>query len=119
MRLRTALALVVLALVMASGSVGYQRVGPIQVVEGEGFCPGREPCHVPALAGGFPLPYLVDDPQISVPHSLGVGEDDFHRGAFAVDALFFLGLGLVAYYLAGWAGARIRAGREGARRPTR
>jgi hypothetical protein len=100
MRPRWVIGLAALAIACASASVAYQRVGPTRLVEGEGFCPGREACRVPALAGGFPLPYLVDDPQVSVPDALFIGEDDFRPGAFALDVGFYLALALAVRRLA-------------------
>ena len=92
MRLRSLIGRTALALACATASVAYQRVGPTRLVEGEGFCPGREPCRVPALAAGFPLHYLVDDPQVSVPNAIFIGEDDFRPAAFLLDTGFFLAL---------------------------
>lgn len=82
------------ALALTLATVGYQRVGPRRTVEGEGFCPGPEPCSVPALGGGLPLAFLVDDPQVSVPHALHLVEDDFRPAAFLADFLFFAALTL-------------------------
>lgn len=90
--LRSGVAILAGSLGLALGSVVHQRVGPLQRVEGEGFCPGREPCEVPALGGGFPLPWLVDDPQISVPGAISPVEDEVRGGALAADALFYLAL---------------------------
>ena len=96
--MRRPLLALALALAATAASVGYQRVGPTARVEGEGFCPGPEPCLVPALGGGFPLPYLVDDPQVSVPNALFLAEDDLRWGPFAVDlaAYFVVALGALA-----------------------
>lgn len=85
-------ATVIIALALTVASTAYQRVGPTRLVEGEGFCPGREPCFVPVLGAGFPLAFLVDNPQISVPRSVHLVEDDFRPGAFVLDAIFYLGL---------------------------
>src|SRR5829696_7802181 len=50
------------------------------------------PCAVRALGAGFPLPYLIDDPQVSVPNQIALVEDDFRPGAFVIDALFWFAL---------------------------
>ena len=100
MPLRTGIALVILSVVLAAASVSYQRVGPTHLVEGEGFCPGRAPCRIPALGGGFPLPFVVDNPQISVPNALSVVDDEVRWGAFAADVAAYLALGLAAFHLA-------------------
>ncbi|WP_333840319.1 hypothetical protein [Novosphingobium sp.] len=39
--------------------------------------------------GGWPMPYLADNPGISVPHRLGI-EDDFRPGAFVATFSFWL-----------------------------
>lgn len=96
MKPRSVIGLSALALGLATASVAYQRVGPTRPVEGEGFCPGPGSCPIPVLAGGFPLPYLLDNPQISVPNALSPIEDDFRPVAFGIDAAFYLGVALVA-----------------------
>lgn len=109
--MRRPLLALVLALAATASSAGYQRVGPAARVEGEGFCPGRAPCVVPALGGGFPLPYLVDDPQVSVPNALSVPEDDLRWGPFAVDLAAYFAVALGALTLAGRGGlGRVGAG---------
>lgn len=100
MRTRTLLALAAAALALTLASVRYQRVGPLKRVEGEGFCRTPEPCEVPALGGGFPLAWMVDDPQVSVPNAISPFEDEFRPFPFAVDFLFFLVLALGAARLA-------------------
>lgn len=94
-RVRRAAALVVIAIVLTCASAAYQRVGPRRTVEGEGFCDTPAPCAIPVLGAGFPLPFLVDNPQVSVPNAAGLFEDDFRAGAFLVDALVYFGLGLL------------------------
>lgn len=79
-----------LALMLTLASAAFQRVGPLRQVEGEGFCPDGGRCRIPVLGAGFPLAYLVDNPQLSVPHAVHLIEDDFRAGAFALDALFYL-----------------------------
>ena len=92
MRAQTVLLLVLTAFVLTIASVAVERVGPTALVEVEGFCPGMEPCRIPALGAGFPLPYLVDNPQISVPNAIGL-EDKFRPGAFGADVVFYLTVG--------------------------
>ena len=91
-RLPSHLALVALAAAVTIASVAIQRVGPTRLVEGEGYCPGMEPCRVPALGGGFPLPWLVDEPQVSVANQLSIFEDHFYPGHFLVDLALWLAL---------------------------
>jgi len=88
-RARTFAALLVVAAALAGASAIAQRVGARQMVEGEAWCSTPTPCAVRALGAGFPLPYLVDDPQVSVPNQIGLVEDDFRAGAFLVDTLFW------------------------------
>jgi hypothetical protein len=95
MRVRTGLALTAIAFVLAAASVRYQQVGPERMVEGEGWCTTPAPCMVPVLGAGFPFPWMVDNPQVSVPNAIGVGEDDFRPGAFLMDALFFFAFGVL------------------------
>lgn len=96
LRGQTLAALLAIAVALTCVSAAYQRVGPRRMVEGEGFCDTPAPCAVPALAAGFPLPFLIDDPQISVPNAIGIGEDDFRAGAFAIDVLIYLAISLLA-----------------------
>ena len=96
----TALRVLGIAVVLALTSVVVQRTGPRVTVSGEGFC-GAEamaPCTVAALGGGWPVAFLVDDPQISVPNRLSVGEDHVRPWAFALDIGAFAG----AVWAAGW-----------------
>jgi hypothetical protein len=88
--LRSYLAVAALALAATLASVAIQRVGPTRLVEGEGFCPGMDPCRIPVLGGGFPFPWLVDNPQISVPDQLSPFEDHFYPGNFLVDLALWL-----------------------------
>ncbi len=69
------------------------------MVGGEAWCGTPAPCAVPALGAGFPLPYLIDDPQVSVPGRIGLVEDDFRAGAFLVDALAWFALGLIVIHI--------------------
>ena len=85
-----------LALALTVASCGVQRFGPTATVQGEGFCPGPGACRVPALGAGFPLPFLVDDPQVSVPNQVSLFEDDFHPAAFVADLAVYLALATLA-----------------------
>ena len=100
-RLALPVATGLLALLTTLASVQHERRGPGVVAAGN-LCGPRtdEICLVPALSGGWPLGYLVDDPNISVPDQLGFLEDRFDRGRFAFDLLVhwaaLLGLALLA-----------------------
>jgi len=89
---RRHLLLAAAALGLTAASAAHQRVGPTRTVEGEAWCDTPAPCEVRALWAGFRPAYLVDDPQVSVPNSVSLGEDDFRPAAFAADLLFFLGV---------------------------
>lgn len=54
-----------------------ERVGPLRAVSGEGFC-GESAglCEAAVVAGGWPVPYPIDNPQISVPGAAPFVEDD-------------------------------------------
>ena len=82
------------AVVLAVASVAVQRVGPRVTVSGEGFCGADAvaPCTVATLGGGWPVAFLVDDPQISVPNRLSVAEDDVRPWALVLDVAFYGGL---------------------------
>jgi hypothetical protein len=69
------------------------------MVEGEAWCGTPAPCSVRALGAGFPLPYLIDDPQVSVPDRIGLAEDDFRAGAFLVDTLIWFALAASAVFI--------------------
>lgn len=87
MRRFITLALTAIAFTVASSA--WQRTGARRMVEGEAWCATPAPCAIDALGAGFPLPYLVDDPQVSVPNRISLVEDDFRPGAFLLDALFW------------------------------
>jgi hypothetical protein len=67
----------------------YQRVGPIQAFVGTECGSPDNKCFAPALNGGFPFPYVIDQPTLSVPNSLFF-EDDFRLGAFLLDMSIYL-----------------------------
>ncbi|HYR12411.1 MAG TPA: hypothetical protein VEQ60_31780 [Longimicrobium sp.] len=99
MRPRAAALLLLLALTLTGASAAYQRVGARRMVEGEAWCSTPAPCQIRALGAGFPLPYLVDDPQVSVPNAIGIGEDDFLAGAFLIDVLVWFALAILALWM--------------------
>lgn len=100
MRVRTLLALAAAALTLTIASARYHRVGPMRMVEGEGWCSTPGPCAVPVLGAGFPLPYLIDNPQVSVPNAVGLFEDDFRAGAFLIDTLIYFSLVVLTFWRA-------------------
>ena len=99
------------ALALSCASVLYQRVGPTQIMEGEGSgCQTADPCRVPVLGAGFPLAYLVDEPGVSVQGVLHLIEDEFWPEAFALDFLAYYVLILLMIGLVGaWRGTSCRA----------
>ena len=92
MRLTPYLAFAALAVPLALLSSMYERFGPdhgvycaIGKVNGvEVYCPE------PKLNGGWPAPFLFDNPGISVERQLGFFEDDFRAAPFAADVAFYL-----------------------------
>jgi hypothetical protein len=89
-RLRTAsqvLAFAVLAIGIAILSEQHQRVGPFQGTKGNMCGPAGQyiPCVTPVVGAGFPLPYLLDDPNFSVVNSPHYGEDEFEVPLFLAD----------------------------------
>lgn len=87
------------ALALTCASSVYQRTNATYVVEGEAWCPTPAPCEIPALGAGLPLPWLIDNPQISVPGSIFIFEDDVRPAAFLLDALAWFALILLALRL--------------------
>lgn len=96
MRIRTLAALLLISVALTCASAAYQRVGPRRMVEGEGFCGTPAPCAIRVRGAGFLLPYLIDNPQISVPNAIGLFEDDFRAVAFIIDVIFYFALGMLA-----------------------
>jgi hypothetical protein len=94
-------AVLFLALLLTILSGGYQRYGPLRQVEGEGFCPGVELCFRQVQGAGFPLPYLLDNPQVTLNGSLDLTDDDVRPGIFALDLLFYALLLAVGAHLLG------------------
>jgi hypothetical protein len=93
---RTAALLLLAAIALTCASAAYQRVGARRMVEGEAWCATPAPCPIRALGAGLPLPFLVDNPQVSVPYAIGLFEDDFRAGAFLIDVLVWFALALLA-----------------------
>ncbi|WP_294357960.1 hypothetical protein [uncultured Sphingomonas sp.] len=53
----------------------------------------------PRIEGGWPAPFLADDPATSVPHKLGA-EDVFRPGSFIADTAFwYLIVGAIVWLL--------------------
>lgn len=75
-----------LAIVLALFSVRVERRGPEQVVYSNLCGPTTSDlCYKPVLKGGFPVGYLFDAAGVSREDQLAFVEDNFHRGAFAID----------------------------------
>ena len=95
------LVVLALAVALALSTAWLERRGPLVTVSGEGFC-GAEasaPCEVAAVGGGWPVAFLVDDPQVSVPDRPSFFEDDFRWAAFTLD----VGVFAAVMGAAGWA----------------
>lgn len=99
MRSKVLAILAVLALVVTFATIAYQRPGVVEPAGWEGYCLNGSPCVAPILAAGFPIPFLVDSPGVSVVGVLNFGEDEFHPGAFTQDALIYFSLGLLIVLL--------------------
>lgn len=79
------------AITLALLSVRIERIGP-DLVQYSNLCEpaNMDLCYKPALKGGFPVPYLVDAPGISVQRQLAFFEDNLHPWALTADiALYF------------------------------
>ena len=95
--------LVLLAVALTLLTAWVERRGPLAMVSGEGFCGfSTVPCEVVAVGGGWPVAFLVDDPQISVPDRPSFFEDDFRPAAFALD----VGVFAATVWAVGWAARR-------------
>jgi hypothetical protein len=99
MRYKVLAILAVLALVVTFATVTYQRRGVMEPAGWEGYCLEGSPCMAPILGAGFPIPFLVDNPGVSVVGVLDFFEDEFHPSAFIQDALIYFGLGLLIVLL--------------------
>jgi hypothetical protein len=104
-KLQPLIPILALAVGLALASLAVQRTGPLRLGDGEGFCPGAAPCRVPVLGAGFPVPYLIDAPQVSVPGRVALVEDDFRVGAFLANVVFYALLAALGLRLRGrWRG---------------
>jgi hypothetical protein len=81
----------ILAIICSLVTFAVQNKGPFMGVYGNLCGPGDsgELCIRPILQAGWPLPYLLDFPGVSVPGRLAFLEDDFYFGFFMVDIFFF------------------------------
>ena len=76
--------------VFAVATSWYQGMGPAPPEWDQELCSYTPPrsCREGVLQGGWPFPYVVDAPGISVVGKVTiVGEDHFHPVPFVVDAL--------------------------------
>lgn len=97
--MKTFLISLLCAVLLTFVSFLYQRVGPIQAFVGTECGSPDNKCFAPALNGGFPFPFVIDQPTLSVPHSLSL-EDDFRLGAFLLDvSIYLLFILLILNYL--------------------
>ena len=87
--MRTALLSLIMSLGLALGSFLYQRIGPAQGFVGTECGNPQNRCYRPVLNGGFPLPFVIDRPTVSVPNVLFF-EDEIRVWAFLADMLFYL-----------------------------
>jgi hypothetical protein len=94
MRYKTFGVLAVLSLTLACTSSFYKST-EMRIVHSERASPQPPPRSVPAIAAGFPIPFLVDKLDVSVVGTLSLGEDEFRLGAFAIDSLIYFGIGLL------------------------
>jgi hypothetical protein len=100
--LRRGAVTLVVAVVLAWGTVFVERVGPAPPGWRDELCSPfpLHPCGEGVLQGGWPFAYLLDKPGISVMASLGLIEDRFETRAFLADVVAFwvalLGIGYVA-----------------------
>jgi hypothetical protein len=89
--LRRYLIVLLLGIICTFVTITYQKKGPFMGVYGNLCGPDDtgELCIRPILQGGWPLPYLLDFPGVSVPGRLSFLEDDFYFGFFMIDFFFF------------------------------
>lgn len=79
----------VAGLVLAIASSWYQRIGDAPPEWDQELCSYTPPrsCREGVLKGGWPLPYIVDSPGVSVVGKVTIiGEDRFHAAPFLADA---------------------------------
>lgn len=91
MTLRARLVLAAVAgLAFTLATSWYQRIGPAPPEWDQELCSYTPPrsCRDGVLQGGWPLPYIVDSPGVSVVGKVTIiGEDRFRPRAFVADAL--------------------------------
>ncbi len=76
-------------------SFTYQPIGPVIKQYGTECIPLKD-CFAPVRGGGFPVQFVVDNPGVSIPDSLGI-EDELRIWAFVVDVIFYFVLGKLLY----------------------
>lgn len=110
MSLTRVLPVLTLATAAALASSYIQRFGPDQAI----FCAlGKSiegydiSCPRPVLNGGWPVPFLVDEPGISVPNQLSFVEDHWRPGPLVASIGFYAWL----IVLSGAALRRVRSQR--------
>ena len=87
--MRTALLGLAISIGLALASFSYQRIGPAQGFVGTECGNPQNRCYAPVLNGGFPIPFVIDRPTISVPGLLST-EDEIRTWAFLTDVVFYL-----------------------------
>jgi hypothetical protein len=99
--LQMALPGLVISIGLALASFFYQRIGPAQGFAGTECGNPQNKCYAPVLNGGFPFPFVIDQPTISIPGHLFV-EDEIRIWAFLIDVMFYLIVFWTARQLIGW-----------------
>lgn len=89
--------LLIFSAVIALISGFYQRASS-EIVEFGNVCSGEEfsQCYRPRLCGGFPFPFVFDNPGISVENTLSA-EDEFRWLPFVGNVWFYLLAVVFAY----------------------
>ncbi|MFL5564778.1 MAG: hypothetical protein ACJ77T_05815 [Gemmatimonadaceae bacterium] len=79
----------IVALSLAWLTVRVERVGAAPTMWNDELCAPEphHPCTQGVLQGGWPIPFLLDSPGISVMGKLAPGEDLFRPKGFALDTL--------------------------------
>jgi len=86
--MRTVLLSLIISFGLALGSFLYQRIGPAKGFVGTECSNPQHRCYQPVLNGGFPLPFVIDRPTVSLPNVLYI-EDEIRVWAFLTDMLFY------------------------------
>jgi len=95
---RTVLFSLALSIAITLASVLFQRIGPIQGFVGTECGDPQNKCYSPVLNGGFPIPFIIDEPTISIPGSLNL-DDDIVVWPFLIDVGFYWIIFLVIKYV--------------------